>query len=152
MDLTRLRPTITCLSGKARKQGCILRSGTRLSTWIAACKLALPDQDLERSAARRRLLTCLFAPLNCSLHRLFALLSAELAENPDRPTRRPVAEDNWFGLRSATPSRSTRDLSSIMRFADFALWPSFCSSSWQPKWASWVWRATGIACLRGTDG
>jgi hypothetical protein len=148
MDLTPLRPSVRFVCGKARKQGCISRSKTRLSSWIAACKLGLA----ERSAAPRRLLTCPFAPLSCSLHRLFALLPAELAEDPDRPASRHIAEDNWFGQRSAIPTRSFRDLSSIMMFVDFALWPAFCSSSWQSEWTPWVWRATGIACVRGTNG
>jgi len=148
MDLTRLRPSARFLSVKARKQGYISRSGTRLSTRVVACKLGLA----ERSAAPRRPVTCPFAPLRCSLHRLFALLPAELAKNPDKPARRHVVVGNWFGQRSAITARSSRDLPSIMMFVDFALWPASCSSSWQSKWSPRVRRATGIACVRGTNG
>ena len=131
MDLTRLRPSHSFLSGKARKQGCISRFGTRLSTWIAVCKLGLA----ERPVAPRRLLTYPFAPLSDSSHRLFALFPAELAENPDRA---PAV--NWFGQRSAIPPRRSRDLSSILMFVDFSLWPAFCSLTWQSKCTPWFGR------------
>ena len=147
MDLTPLRPSFRFLSGKARKQGCISRSGIRLSTWIAACKLGLA----ERLAAPRRLLTYPFAPLSYSMHRLLALVPTELAENPARPVSRHVAEDSWVGQRSAIPPRSCRDLSSMM-FVDFGLWPAFCSLGWQSKWTPLPWRAIGIACVRETNG
>jgi len=126
MDLTPLRPSARFLS-------------------VKVCKLGLA----ERSAAPRRLLIYSFAPLSRVLHRLFALLPAELAENPDRPTSRHVVVGNWFGQSSAITPRSSRDLSSIMMFADFALWPAFCSSSSQSKWTSWLWRATGVRGING---
>jgi hypothetical protein len=136
MDLTPFRPSARFLSVKARKQGYISRSGTRLSTRVVACKLGLA----ERSAAPRHLVTYPFAPLSCSLHRLFALLPVELAENSDKPARRHVVVGNWFGQRSAITAPSSRDLPSIIRFVDFALWPASCSPSWQSKWSPWVRR------------
>jgi hypothetical protein len=153
MDLTPLRPSVRFLSGKARKQECISRSRARLSTWVAACKVVLADQDPGRVTAPRRLLTYVFSLLSCRLHRLFAvLLPAKLAENPDKPTSCHLAEHNWSGQPSAILPRSSRELSSIRMFVDFALWPAFCSPSWQSKSTPWIWREPGIAFVRGTYG
>lgn len=146
MDLTPLRPSVTFLSGKARKQGCISRSVIRPSTWIAACRLG----PAERLAAPRRLLASPFAPLSCTLHRLFALVPTELAENTDRPISGHFAEDNWLGQRSEIPPRNCQELSSI--HVDLALWRAFCSMSGQLKWTPGIWGAAGIACVRETNG
>lgn len=144
MDLTPLRPSVTFLSGKARKQGCISRSGIRPS--IAACKLGLA----ERLAAPPRFLAYPFAFLGCTLHRLFALVPTELAENTDRPVSGHFAEDNRLGQRSEIPPRNCRELSSML--VNLALWRAFCSMSGQLKWTPWIWGAAGIACVRETNG
>jgi len=131
MDLTRLRPTASFLSSKARKKERISRSVSRLSTWIVACTRAATERDLGWTDLLRSLLIHLFALLSYSLHRLFVvLLHATLPENPDKATGCHSAQ-NWSGRPSATCPRSSRDASSMMVYVDFALWPAFCSGSWQ---------------------
>ena len=133
MDLTRLRPTASFLSSKARKPERISRSVTRSSTWIVACTLAATERDLGRTDPLRLPLIHFFALLSYSLHRLLVvLLHATLPENPDKATGCHSAW-NWSGRPSATCPRSSQGPSSMMVYADFALWPAFCSGSWQWK-------------------
>jgi hypothetical protein len=152
MDLTRLRPTSSFLSSKARKQECISRSVTRLSAWIVGCTLVLANRDAGWTDPPLRLLFYLFALLSYSLHRLFAvLLPAKLAENPDKPTTCHFAAQNWSGRPSAAAPRSFQGLSSMMMFLDFALWPAFCSRSWQSK-SKPLERAWKLVFVRGIYG
>jgi len=133
MDLTRLRPNASFLSSKVRKQGRISRSVTRLSTWIVAYTLAATERDLGWTDLLRFPLIHLFALLSYSLHRLFVvLLHATLPENPDKATGCHSAR-NRSGRPSATCPRSSQGRSSMMVYVDFALWPAFCSCSWQWK-------------------
>jgi hypothetical protein len=133
MDLTPLRPTISFLSSKARKQERISRSVTRLSTWIVACTLAATERALGWTALLRFPLIHLFALLTYSPYRLLVvLLHATLPENPDKATGCHSAR-NWSGRPSATCPRSSQGPSSEMVHADFALWPAFCSGSCQWK-------------------
>jgi len=152
MDLTRLRPTASFLSSKARKQECISRSVTRLSAGSVGCTLVLANRNPGWTDPPRRLLFYLFALLSYSLHRLFAvLLPAKFAENPDKPTTWHFAAQNWSGRPSAAAPRSFQGLPSMMMFLDFALWPAFCSRSWQSKTKP-LERAWKLVSVRGTYG
>ena len=87
MDLTRLRPTASFLSSKARKQERISRSVTRLRSRIGACALAAAERDLGWTVLLRLPLTQLFALLSYSFPRLFAvLLHATLPWTPNKAT------------------------------------------------------------------
>jgi hypothetical protein len=152
MDLTRLRPTASFLSSKAHKQERISRSVTRLSTWIVACTLVATKRDLESTDLLRFRLIHLFALLSYSLHRLLVvLLHATLPENPDKATRCHSAR-NWSGRPSATCPRSSQGASSMMVYVDFALWPAFCSGSWQWKSNLCLEHAWKLGFARGAYG
>jgi len=133
MDLTRLRPTASFLSSKARKQERISRSVTRLSIRIAACTLAATKRDLGWTDFLRFPLIHLLALLSYCLHRLLVgLLHATLPENPDKATGCHSAR-NWSGRPSATCPRSFQGSYLKMLYVDFALWPAFCPGSRQWK-------------------
>jgi hypothetical protein len=133
MDLTRLRPTASFLSSKARKQERISRSVTRLSTGIVACTLAATERDLGWTDLLRFPLIHSFAILSYSLHRLLGvLLHATLPENPDKATGCHSVR-NRSGRPSPPCPRSSQGASSMMVYVDFALWHAFCSGTWQWK-------------------
>jgi hypothetical protein len=153
MDLTHLRPTASFLSSKARKQERMSRSVTRLSAWIAACTLVVPDQDSGWTDPPRCFVIYPFAPLSYSLHRLFAiLLPAKLAKNPDRPTSSHFAAHNWSGPPSAVAPRSSQGVSSRMVFIDFAPWPTFCWGASSRNQNLGLERARKLAFARGAYG
>jgi len=151
MDLTRLRPSASFLSSKARKQERISRSVTRLSTWIGACTLAATERGLGWTGLLRLPLIQLFALLSYSRHTMFVvLLHATLPENPNKATGCYTAPE-LSGRPSATCPRSSQGPSSRMLYLDFALWPAFCSRSWQSKTKP-LERAWKLVSVRGTYG
>src|SRR5260370_5633967 len=151
MDLTPLRPSASCLSSTVHTQRSISRSRTRLTGWIVECTFVLADEDPRWIDLPHRLPIYPFACSSYSLRRLFVvLLRAKLLENLDKSLSCHFVALNCSGRHSATRPLSCQSLMTM--FVDFALWPAFCSRSWQSNQSLRLERAGKLVFVRGTHG